>query len=355
MKKLFIKKKYMKRLLILCILLLIQDIMQAQREYAICDSTTYMLNSDTSIIAGRRHLYVWANNVLSPLYDFTNADTNDYIRDFDIVKSDLWYTVVGSRYIGAPTTLYKSTNRGMSWIPDTNHWNASNAQWVSPQFLKSINNLQHLNGDTLMLFMHYYESGILYSTDLGQTWTKWFDNLISHYQGMFKCHNRYYIFGYEGDAFRPWMFGFDQSLLFTSDSAGKWNAASNNGYHPRCSLQNDTLNCIYPPPNVSRCGSYQFFKSYLDANCWPLGMEDIETQPINVFPNPANQQLILQGRDLEKIPIHICDLFGNPRPASEISYSAASAMIDIGHLKKGIYILSYFVEGRQYRTKFVKE
>jgi hypothetical protein len=88
-----------------------------------------------------------------------------------------------------------------------------------------------------------------------------------------------------------------------------------------------------------------FFKSYLDANCWPLGMEDIETQPINVFPNPANQQLILQGRDLEKIPIHICDLFGNPRPASEISYSAASAMIDIGHLRKGIYILTYYVEG----------
>jgi hypothetical protein len=348
------KEKYMKRILILCILLLLQDIVHAQREYAICDSTTYLLNTDTSIIAGRRHLYVWANNVLSPLFDFSNSDTNQYIRDFDIVKADLWYTVIGSRYIGSPTQLYKSTNRGMSWMIDTNHWNASNTQMVSTQFLKSINNLQHLNGDTLMMFMHYYESGILYSTDLGQTWTKWFDNLITHYQGMFKCHNRYYIFGYQGDAFRPWMFGFDQSLLFTSDSAGMWNSFSNIGYHPRCSLQNDTLNCIYPPPNVTRCGSYQFFKNYLDTNCWPLGVTDLADEALNVFPNPADRILYIQGLDASHQSISITDLFGIQYSVLPVPFSGKTTLLDINHLKPGIYILSYSKGGRTGHIKFVK-
>lgn len=63
------------------------------------------------------------------------------------------------------------------------------------------------------MFMHYYESGIIYSTDAGNTWTKWFDNLIVHYQGMLTCNDRYYLYSFEGDAFRPWMFGFDKNLL----------------------------------------------------------------------------------------------------------------------------------------------
>jgi len=180
----------------------------AQREFNVCDSTFYTFNSDTTIVAGKRQLYILSNSNLFPLFDFTTTNPDEYIRDFDILKPNLWYTVVGSRYIGSPTQLYKSINQGQSWDLDTNHFNASNVAFLSPAFLspaflRSINNVQHLGGDTIVMFMHYYESGIIYSTDAGTTWTKWFDNLITHYQGMLECDNKYYIFGYEGDAFRP--------------------------------------------------------------------------------------------------------------------------------------------------------
>ncbi|MBK6400157.1 MAG: hypothetical protein IPF75_18370 [Bacteroidetes bacterium] len=79
-----------------------------QREYNTCDSTQFILNNDTTIIAGKRNLYVYTSSVTSHLYDFSTSDTNQYIRDFDIVKPDLWFTVVGSRYIGASRNYIKA-------------------------------------------------------------------------------------------------------------------------------------------------------------------------------------------------------------------------------------------------------
>lgn len=311
----------------------------SQREFGVCDSTLYTLNQDTTIVAGRTKVYVYTNNTVTLLHDFTTLDTNQYIRDFDIIKPDLWYTVVGKRTIGAPTQLYKSTDKGITWSIDTNHYQANNSQTLSPQFLKSINNIQHLNGDTLLMFMHYYESGILYSIDLGQTWTKWFDNLITHYQGMFSCENKYYLFGYQGDAFRSWMFGFDKALLFTSDSNGAWSMLSQNGYHPRCSLQNDTLNCIYASSYISRCATYNFFKSKVDSLCGPLSASQILQDEIKIYPNPCQNRINITIGENQKAIFNIYSPIGARLETYTIN-NQATTIIDLSRYNKGIYYYS---------------
>lgn len=306
----------------------------AQREFGVCDSTSYALNADTTIIAGRHHLYLYSNNTLSTLYDFTSPDDREYIRDFDIIHPDLWYTVVGSRYIGGPTRLYKSTNGGQIWTLDTSHHNAANSGFLSPQFFQSINNLQHLNGDTLMMFMSYYESGIIYSTDLGLTWTKWFHNLISYYQGMFECNDKYYIFRYQGDGFRASMFGFDKNLLFTSDSTGLWNSFNHLGYHPPCYNGADLERCIFAPHNSTRCESYYYFENKIDTLCSALSIEDVNTIVYRVFPNPFHEKITVEG-DTGTEYYSLINVYGQTAWSGRLI-----AQQDFFRLTNGVYFLT---------------
>lgn len=320
----------------------------AQRGFGVCDSTSYTLNIDTTIIAGRNHLYLHTNNTTNILYDFTTLDSNEYIRDFDIIKPDLWYTVVGSRYIGYSSSLYKSINRGLSWTLDTNHYNAANAQSLSPQFLTSINNLQHLNGDTLLMFMYYYESGIIYSTDLGQTWTKWFDNLIAHYQGMFECNNKYYIFGYEGDAFPASMFGFEKNLLFTTDSTGLW-SHFNSIYHPPCYNGADTVNCIFAQNNLTRCDAYTFFKDKIDSICTPLSVNILDKNILRIYPNPFISKINIEG-SLGTEMYLLKNLYGQT-----VWTGKHIEQQHFYHLCNGIYFLTIVKETMHQTLKLIKE
>jgi hypothetical protein len=319
-----------------------------QREFGVCDSTSYTLNPDTTIVAGRHLLYTFSNNTLDTIHDFTSSDPDEYIRDFDVVKPDLWYTVVGLRYIGGPTRLYKSSNRGQTWALDTAHHHATNAEFQSIQFLESINNLQHLNGDTLIMFMHYYESGLLYSTDLGKTWTKWFANLIAHYQGMLECDDKYYIFGYEGDGFRASMFGFDKSLLFTPDSTGLWSSFNHLGYHPAC-YNGDTINCIYAPHQSNRCESYHYFKNEVDTLCLTLLEENIQPSSYRIYPNPFTTTIIMEGTSGTE-SYSLANVYG------QIVWSDTKIEEqDFSHLTSGIYFLS-IIRGNSWHTiKLIKE
>jgi hypothetical protein len=337
------------RYLTILLMMAIQYPACAQREYGVCDSTFYTLNTDTTIIAGRHHLYLYSNNITETLYDFTSANTHEYIRDFDIVTPDLWFTVVGLKYIGGPTRLYKSTNRGQNWSLDTNHHQAANSESLSQGFLQSINNLQHLNGDTLVMFMHYYESGIIYSTDLGQNWTKWFDNLIAHYQGMFACNNKYYIFGYEGDAFPASMFGFDRNLLFTPDSTGMWNSFNSNSHHPPCYNGVDTAQCIYATNNLTRCETYHFFKNTIDTLCLQVSTEDIAFRNAGVYPNPFRDKIFIKGMSGDET-YTITNLYGQAVWAGN-----HQEQYDFDYLKRGIYFLIICKDSARQVIKLVKE
>ena len=345
----------MKRIYLILIALVFHSSLFAQREYNVCDSTFYTLNSDTTIIAGKRDLYVYANSILSPLYNFTTSDTNEYIRDFDIVKPDLWFTIVGSRYIGSPTQLFKSIDLGQTWTLDTAHFSASNAQTVSSAFLRSINNLQHINGDTLIMFMHYYESGIIYSTDAGTTWTKWFDNLIAHYQGMLSCGDNYYLFGFEGDAFRPWMFGFDKNLLFSPDTNGAWNSFSNLGHHPQCSTTFDSINCVYPPFSLSRCEQYNYFENYIDSLCLTLEIKNIDDALFSIYPNPATQFLTIKTPFVERANIAIYNMHGIKMTNTSILKNESEYLIDLQDYPAGLYVIQIKYEGKDYLVRYIQD
>ena len=46
--------------------------------------------------------------------------------------------------------------------------------------------------DTIILFVGYYNSGIVYSIDGGAQWTHWFANSPAHYFGLIECGQSYY-------------------------------------------------------------------------------------------------------------------------------------------------------------------
>jgi Secretion system C-terminal sorting domain len=338
------------KILLLCILFFIFNThVKAQREFAICDSTEYMLNADTTIIAGRYHLYLKSNNNIQVLQNFSTNDLKNYIRDFDIVKPNLWYTVVGSRYIGGPTFLYKSIDKGLTWNVDTNHYNASNKRLLDFNFLNSINNLQHLRGDTLLMFMHYYESGIMYSTDLGKTWTVWFSNLITHYQGMFECSDKYYIYAFEGDAFRPTMFGFKKELLFRSDSGGRWSNFNNTSYHPRCFDGSDTVNCIFASSSLTRCATFTYFKNKITSICAASGLAEQETANISLYPNPFSSKLYYQGS-------HVVLSFSLMNVYGQLIWQGTDLSDqDFSTLPQGMYYLQVNTEKQNQTHKLLKE
>lgn len=329
-------------------IILFQTYAYGQREFGVCDSTSYALNSDTTIIAGRHLLYTYSDNTLDTLYDFTSPDPDEYIRDFDIIKPDLWYTVVGLRYIGGPTRLYRSIDKGKTWAIDTTHHHASNAEFQSLHFLESINNLQHLNGDTLIMFMHYYESGIIYSTDLGLTWTKWFANLITHYQGMLECNDKYYILGYAGDGFRASMFGFEKNLLFTPDSTGLWSSFNHLGYHPPC-YNGDTVNCIYAPPQSTRCESYHYFKNTVDTLCLTLLEENLNSSTRRIYPNPFNSTINVEDTSGSEI-YALANVHGQVVWSGKIIERE-----DFSHLTNGIYFLTILKDHAWQTIKLIKK
>jgi len=317
---------------------------KGQREYSICDSTEYILNNDTSVIAGRNHIYLYTSTGINLLYNFSQPDTNYYIRDFDIVNSNLWFTLIGSRYIGSPTILYRSGDQGVHWLVDTSFYSATRTI-DSTSYYNSINQVNEIGSDTILLFMGYYYSGIAYSTDGGNTWKNWFQNLITHYHGIFKCNSEYYLFGLEGDAFRPSMFAFQKENLFRNDSLVNFNHFSPTSVHPPCynGLHPD---CVHAYSNLSRCGQYLFFKNYTDSIC-SLTTNTVEidnNENFSIYPNPADQTITVAFPEIENETwdVEIYDLKG-VKYFLEKSISPGSSqtiVMQVKSLPVGIYLIT---------------
>lgn len=312
----------------------------AQREYNVCDSTFYNYVGDTTIVAGKRHLYFLTTGGGQVQFaDFTSSDTSEYIRDFDIVHPHLWYTLVGLRYIGAPTRLYKSVDRGVTWVQDTSFYLATRYHPTSANsYYNSINQVQYLGNETIVLLVGYYESGVVYSTDNGATWREWFRNLISHYQGILECNNKYYLYGFEGDAFRPWMFGFDKSLLFSPDTGGAWVSFANR-YHPNCSGSVHP-DCIYATPYLGRCGQYNYMKNYIDSMCTALSVPEIaERKEPSVYPNPSNGRFEVVVKEGAVKGIRVHDMLGRVVKAEISTLGAGKRMVVMPTTAKGMYMV----------------
>ncbi len=190
------KKRFQVSCFVVISLIFLPFTIYSQREFKVNDSTFHYLNVDTTLVVGRTRLYSSSPiSGLNQIHDFTTTDTNIYIRDFDIVSDSIWYSLIGSRYVGDSTHLYKTINKGQSWFIDTSYYASTRAaQQVGGLSLhNSLNQIQQLSGDTLLLFAGYYQSGVFYSLDKGITWNIWFTNLQSHYHGLIECNLDYIL------------------------------------------------------------------------------------------------------------------------------------------------------------------
>lgn len=314
----------------------------AQREFAVCDSTFYPYNADSTIIAGRYKLYLQTSSGISLLRNFATSDTNEYIRDFDIVRPDRWYVLTGQRYIGGPTQLYRSDDRGQTWVTDTSFYPVMYTSWGARlTYYNSINQLQRLGQDTIMLFIGYYESALVYSVNGGNSWQFWFDNLIVHYQGFLECDNYYFLYSFEGDAFRPWMFPIPKSLLFSPDTGGAWNSFSNI-LHARCSGTTNPR-CVYGPTSVPRCNVYQFFVDTLASSCaaLPSGLPETlqPTGQLSIAPNPAAENVAIQWNGEVLYTVRIIDAFGRTYAPPYVVTGNGLWRVNTAQLPPGYYMI----------------
>ena len=327
-------------LLIFYLILINTGLTLAQREFGVNDSTFYFLNNDTVIIAAQKKLYIQTNSGTTLLYDFTNPNENYYIRDFDIISENIWYTLVGSRYIGFPTFLYKTSDSGTNWNEDTSFYSVTYYGPSSNNYYNSLNQVQKTGEDTVVLFVGYYESGIVYSTDAGLTWNPWFRNLLAHYQGLLKCNSDYYLWGYNGDGFSAWMFKFPSELLFSPDTNSVWNQFVNGGYHPRCSgIVN--INCVYCISCQLRYSQYLFFKNYIDSICIKTTSVEYSTNNFKnfvLYPNPFSDFVTIDNREGKNLEIKIIDILG--RVVLRKEYFDTNIKLNLSQLSNGVYIIT---------------
>ncbi len=315
---------------------------QIYREYETNDSTEHYLSPDTSIVASENRLYYLISGVLFPIQDFSNGDETKFIRDFEPVTDDTWYVLVGRRNWGGPTSLFKTSDRGISWQNDTSFYNATRpaAQAGLLAEYQDVYQMQVISPDTLLLFVSYYQAGIFYSFDGGQTWNLWFANLPANYRGLFTCGDDYYLWGLEGDGFRASMFRFDVDLLFADNANGEWIHTSNM-YHPACF--NSSPACIFAPNSMTEFDQFLFFENYI-YECRD-SISDIHSiqngEHINIYPNPSTDRIFhvdILDRSLGPIHIRVFNSYGRLM-FKGLSVSHETAEINLSDRDAGLYFV----------------
>lgn len=307
----------------LCVLATFNINAQTTRHFNVCDSTEYTLNSDTVIIAGRYKLYSkTAGDNLSLIHDFSTADTSYFIRDFDIIRPNLWYALIGTHNLGGETTLYKSNDKGLTWLEDNSYFTAENAANVSssginatdPQYINSINQVQKIGTDTILLFLGYNTSGVVYSTDGGSSWKHWFGNITAHYFGLFECDSHYYLYEMPGFGTAARMFPFEKQYLFRQDSLVNFDhTTSGSGHHPPLHVTDDPNTLYYGEGLNSKCETYDFLKSHFDSLCHlasPTIQVLYDDSNLEVKPNPNKGLFTIELNNLTS-PLVEIEIYNN--------------------------------------------
>lgn len=316
----------------------------AQRQWGLNDSTTYVINNDTTVIVSRKKLYLQQGGSQILVRDFTEPQNADlYIRDFDFFDARNWYVLVGNRYIGHNTLLFKTTNAGNTWVQDTSYYAQSNLQNNYPP---SINQIQVTNDSTIFLFDGYYDSRVIYSTNNGASWTLWFQSLIAHYYGVFICGSDYYLYGLTGDGFPAFMFKIPNHLFGQQNVFDFYSGCHNGISEPQCIFEPDNAGTV--PMIVS------YFNLKADSICNST-LNSINTptayNKIIIYPNPAETVISVSGiKNTKEIETEIYNSVG------KIVYKSNNCTdIDIQHLTLGLYFFKLRQENEIYIRTFIKK
>lgn len=246
------------------------------------DSTQYTISTNKTIIAGRHKLYLLSNNTTSLLYDFTvPSDTDLFVRDVDFVDDQKGYVIIGSRYIGNETWLYKTTDGGNTFVLDTSYFSEAKQ--------KSLNQMQVISSNHFLLFDGYYQSAVLRSTDGGNTWDRWIEDLIAHYFQVHVCANgKWFLNGLEGDGFPSYSMPIPDSLFGLTRQVPFHNCFTQGG--------GDCVVLAYNLPYV-KGDVLRYFTDTLQQLCGnSTAVQDTKLQlaPINVWPNPGNDKITIE-------------------------------------------------------------
>lgn len=312
----------------------------AQRWFAINDSTSYEFDG-IKVTVGRHKVYQDVDNELTLIRDFEDTNQpNYYIRDFDFIDNDSWYVVVGSRYIGAPTALYRTDDAGNSWqliLPLL-----SNVNDLIDNTANSINQVQII-GNRIYLFDNYYQSRVVYSDDDGQNWIHWFESFWSHWYQIYPCGNDLYIHGLPGDGFSAYMTQIPASYI-GSENIQTVTPIGN------CHNEGPPI-CNRAPANISTPEIFDYFKNFFATNICPnLSIDEAYFSQIKLVPNPVKNQLSIDGIDTNiSFEVSLYNILGQ-----EVIYTSNQTQIDLANLPSGIYQLSIRQQQKSAFKKLLK-
>jgi hypothetical protein len=311
--------------LIICIaFLFISHSALAQRDYYYRDSTTYKVSDKLTYIAGKRNLYANKNNELSMLKNFSvMGDSTIYIRDVDFINEKNGYVLVGSMYIGGSSDLYVTEDGGKNFKLDTSYYSASQH--------KSINQVQYLDSNTLVLFDGYYDSGLIKSLDGGRTWQPLFYSLIAHYFQLHKCQNGvWYLIGIPGDGFSSFSFPLPDSL---------WRK---NKFEFMSGCHNGAPYCIRVFRNGITDRATDFIAKQIDTISKICGIKTTLSEPsqaneILIYPNPVSSNTCWINNALH-LNYQLHDTQGILHQQGTIP--STHHPLDLSQLPKGIYFIT---------------
>lgn len=326
--------KSLKYTLILFLITVAQAFAFGQRQWGINDSTFYQINADTTVIAARYKLYLKVQNNISVVYDFTDLlDSTNFIRDFDFFDAKNWYVLVGSRYIGYTTRLYKTIDGGNNWAIDSSYIGKSNQN--------SVNQVQVIDSSTIFLFDGYYFSRLIYSENMGHQWFFWFESPFAYYHGLFICEGRYYVYGFEGDAFNSYMFEIPD-WLFLQTEVSDFNSNCPGSINP---------DCYYAPSNISKPEAYNLFKAELQEICdfSGIGYDIFLNREVWLYPNPAGAVICIGGLDT-MLHVQLLDTNG-----TLLRTEMTHPCLELYDIPSGIYFLRLYHNNKTTFQKFVKK